>query len=80
MAAEYHLKGTLTFEEYLECQKILAAKRRMLLRGIVIVGGAVFLLLGVLGAGEESGSTRVILGAIFLFYGAVLSPILFRFR
>lgn len=80
MVAEYRLKGTLTFEEYLECHKILAAKRRISLRGVVILGGALFLLLGVLGRGEESGSTRVILGAIFLFYGAVLSPILFRFR
>ncbi len=39
MPDSYNIKGTLTFEEYLECHKILAAKRRFWIRVIITIYG-----------------------------------------
>ena len=39
MPDSYNVKGTLTFEEYLECHKILAAKRPFWIRVIITIYG-----------------------------------------
>ena len=39
MPDSYNIKGTLTFEEYLECHKILAAKRPFWIRVIITIYG-----------------------------------------
>ena len=39
MPDSYNIKGTLTFEGYLECHKILAAKRPFWIRVIITIYG-----------------------------------------
>lgn len=80
MPTEYKLKGTLTFEEYLECHKILAAKRRLWIRAIMIVYGASMLIYGVAFVSFRPDLALTIIGAILVVYGSVISPIQFRYR
>jgi hypothetical protein len=80
MAYAYNIKGTLTFEEYLECHKILAAKRRLWLRGIITIYGIGILTYGLFVAQSKPDSTFTIIGVIMMTYGIVISPIQFRYR
>src|SRR6187401_2670909 len=80
MPAEYNLKGTVTFDEYLECHKILAAKRRMWIRSIIIVYGAGMLIYGMAFAPSKPDPAFTIIGALFVVYGFVISPIQFQYR
>ena len=78
--AEYRLKGTVTFAEYLECHKILAAKRRMWIRSIITLYGAGMLIYGVGHLASSLGITFTLIGALFIAYGFFISPIQFRYR
>ena len=80
MPAENNLKGTVTFDEYLECHKILAAKRRMWIRSIITVYGAGMLIYGMAFAPSKPDLTFTIIGTLFVVYGFVISPIQFRYR
>lgn len=80
MEAAYNLKGTMTFEEYLECHKLLAARRRGWLRGILTLYGAGMLAYGLFGVASKPDFTFAIIGAIIVAYGIVISPIQFRYR
>jgi len=78
MPQEHRFHGKLTFEEYLECHRILAAKRRIILRTIVIFGGLFFLIKGV--AGDPGDPTRIGIGIAALVYATIISPLQFRYR
>ncbi len=80
MAEAYNIKGTLTFEEYLECHKILAARRRLWLRGIITTYGIGMLTYGLFVAPSKPDFTFTIIGAIMMTYGIVISPLQFRYR
>ncbi len=80
MPAEYNLKGTVTFDEYLECHKILAAKRRMWIRTIITIYGAGMLIYGMGFAPSRPDLMFTIIGALLVFYGFVISSIQFRYR
>lgn len=80
MPPEYNLKGTLTFEEYLECHKILAVQRRLWIRSIITIYGTGTLIYGLAFAPTGPDLTFTIIGALFVVYGFVISPILFRYR
>jgi len=80
MADAYNINGTLTFEEYLECHKILAAKRRLWIRGIITIYGIGMLIYGILFAPSKPDITFAVIGAIMIAYGIVISPIQFRYR
>jgi hypothetical protein len=80
MADASNIKGTVTFEEYLECHKILAVKRRLWIRGIITIYGAGMLIYGILFAPSKPDITFAIIGAIMIAYGIVISPIQFRYR
>jgi len=80
MTNGYKINGTVTFEEYLECHKVLAAKRRLWIRGIITVYGAGMLVFGMFVTPSKPDLTFVIFGAIMIAYGFILSPIQFRVR
>ena len=80
MAKSYHIVGALTFSEYLECHKILAAKRRLWLRGIITIYGAGMLTYWFFFTQPKSDIIFAIIGAILIAYGIVISPIQFRYR
>jgi len=80
MASEYNIKGTVTFEEYLECRKILAAKRRPWIRAIIISYGAGILIYATAFSVSKPDVTFILIGALLVLYGIVISPILFRYR
>ena len=80
MTTEYHLKGCLAFDEYLECHEILAAKRRLWIRGIITVYGAGMAIYGMVFAPSPPDVALTMIGAFFVAYGFVLSPIQFRYR
>ena len=71
---EYRFVGTLAFEEYLEGHEIMAARRRLLLRGVFLIYGIVIIAL-------HRGHIRfTIAGAALILYATVVSPALFRYR
>lgn len=80
MATEYTFKGELTFEEYLECHKLLAAQRRLTLRIIITLCGTGMLLSSLLSPGGPNDKAITLYGVLFLLYGLVISPIQFRMR
>lgn len=80
MPANYRINGTLAFEEYLEGHKILAAKRRLWIRGIVTIYGAGILFYGMLFAPSKPDWTFASLGAVLVVYGIIISPVQFRYR
>lgn len=80
MSSAYNIKGTMTFVEYLECHKILAAKRRLWIRGIIIIYGMGMLIYGTPFAPSKPDFTSAIIGSIMIAYGLVISPIQFRYR
>ena len=80
MASEYNIKGAVTFEEYLECHKILAAKRRVWIRALVAVYGLWVVIYGSLFAAARPEFIFVIPGLILIVYSLVISPIQFRYR
>jgi hypothetical protein len=80
MTTEYNLKGCLTFGGYLECHKILAAKRRLWIRSIVILYGVGMVVYGLIIAPSGPDFTLTTIAAIFLAYGLIISPIQFRYR
>jgi YcxB-like protein len=80
MPNSYNIKGTLTFEEYLECHKILAAKRRFWIRGIITIYGIGMLIYGLFIAPSKPDSIFAAIGVIMLAYGIMISPIQFRYR
>ncbi len=80
MPCQYSINGTVTFDEYLECHKILAAKRRFWVRGIISIYGVGALIYGMFMAGPSPSMPLIIIGAFFAVYGIFISPIQFRFR
>ncbi|MEX2579555.1 MAG: hypothetical protein WD342_10910 [Verrucomicrobiales bacterium] len=80
MASEYNIKGSVTFEEYLECHKVLAVKRRLWIRGIITIYGIGMVIYAILFAPSKPDFTFAIIGAILIAYGIVISPIQFRCR
>ena len=80
MPDSYNIKGTLTFEEYLECHKILAAKRRFWIRGIITIYGIGMLIYGLFVSASKPDSIFAAIGVIMLAYGIMISPIQFRYR
>lgn len=80
MTTQYNLKGTLTFGEYLEGHKILAAKRRLWIRSIITVYGAGMVIYGMTFAPSKPDFTLTIIGALFVVYGLIISPIQFQYR
>ncbi len=80
MPNKYTLNGTLTFDEYLECHRILAAKRRFWVRGIITLYGIGALIYGLFIAPSNPSIPVIIIGAFFALYGVFFSPIQFRFR
>lgn len=80
MPTEYNIKGTLIFNEYLECHRILAAKRRLWIRSIITVYGIVMVIYGIIFAPSKPDITFTVIGAIFVVYGFIISPIQFQYR
>ena len=80
MPHQYAINGTVTFDEYLECHKILAAKRRLWVRSIITIYGVGALIYGMFLAGSSPSISLIIIGAFFVMYGTFISPIQFRFR
>jgi len=80
MPTQYAINGTVTFDEYLECHKILAAKRRLWVRSIITIYGFGALIYGMFIAGARPSMSLIIIGAFFAVYGIFISPIQFRFR
>lgn len=80
MGSQYDIKGGVSFDEYLECHKILAAKRRLWIRSIIFVYGAAMLIYGIFFAASNPDFTFALIGAILIAYGLVVSPIQFRYR
>lgn len=80
MSVEYNLKGALTFDEYLECHKILAAKRRLWIRGIIALYGGGTVIFGVFFSASKPDPVVAIIGSVCLLYAIFISPIQFRYR
>lgn len=80
MPAEYQITGTVNFDEYLEGHKIMAAKRRLWIRGICVLYGVGIVIYGSLYAPVKTNITLPLVAAIIIAYGIVISPILFRYR
>lgn len=80
MPSQYNIKGVVSFEEYLECHKILAAKRRFWIRGIILGYGTAVLIYGIYFAAPKPDFTFAIIGAILIAQGLVVSPLMFRHR
>lgn len=80
MASQYDIKGTLSFDEYLECHKILSAKRRLWVRGALFVYGAASLSYGIFFAASKLNLVFAIVGATLIAYASVVSSIQFRYR
>jgi hypothetical protein len=80
MQNEYNLNGAVTFDEYLECHKILAAKRRFWIRTVFTTYGLGVLIYAFLFAKLPPDLTFTAIGALFLVYGIAISPIQFRYR
>jgi len=80
MQNEYNLKGAVTFDEYLECHKILAAKRRSWIRGVLIAYGIGMLIYGFLFVESRPDLIFTPIGVLLLVYGIAISPIQFRYR
>lgn len=76
----YKINGTVTFEEYLECHKVLAVKRRLWIRGLAIAYGVGLLIYGTLFASQNPSFAFAIFGVLLIAYGVVFSPIQFRYR
>jgi hypothetical protein len=80
MRTDYNLKGTLTFAEYLECHKILAAKRRLWIRSLITVYGFGMVFYGIFFAPSKPDFTFTVFGAMLVVYGLIISPIQFKYR
>jgi hypothetical protein len=80
MSEQYTINGTLNFDEYLECHKILAEKRRLWARSIITLYGIGAILYGTFITESGPSLPIIIIGAIFATYGICISPIQFRFR
>jgi len=78
MSAEYRFHGKLTFEEYLQVHRILTAKRRIIVRGLVILLGAIYIIMGV--AGNPANTLLMGVGILAIASALLLSPIQFRYR
>ncbi|MGY8640924.1 MAG: YcxB family protein [Verrucomicrobiales bacterium] len=76
MSPEFKFSGKTTFEEYLECHKVIASKRRLLLRSFLIIYGAGATFYGIQTASIIFGA----LGVFALAYGLLISPIHFKSR
>lgn len=70
----------MTFDEYLECHKILAAKRRIWVRSIIVVYAIGILIYGLFISASSPSLPLIIIGAFFAVYGIFISPIQFRYR
>jgi hypothetical protein len=80
MPDDYTFIGTVTFDEYLECHKILAAKRRFWIRSIVTIYGIGAFVYGLLVATSSPNISLMTIGGFFAMYGIFISPVQFRFR
>ena len=80
MAAEYTFSGELKFEEYLECHKILASRRRIALRTVLTLSGLGMILSTLLSASQKEDKIILIYGVLFILYALVISPLQFRWR
>jgi hypothetical protein len=74
MQKEFTFAGTMTFEEYLECHTILAAKRRWLFRGFTLIVGAAMIVF------SSYDLKRVSFGTFLIVYAVVISPFQFKVR
>ncbi|MGJ8725073.1 MAG: YcxB family protein [Roseibacillus sp.] len=74
------IKGTLNFKEYLECHKILAAKRRHWLRSIYALIGLAALIYAFFVSESRPEWALVLFGGFFLLYATLISPIQFAYR
>ncbi|MCP3962658.1 MAG: hypothetical protein GY719_32870 [bacterium] len=71
----------MTFDEYLESHRALAARRRWWIRSIFLLYGAFMVVYGAFFAGSSSQATLiVVMGGIFVAYALVISPAQFRYR
>jgi hypothetical protein len=80
MPPQYSITGTVTFDEYLECHKILAAKRRLWVRSIIMIYGVGAIIYGMFIIVPSPSVPLIIIGALFAMYGVFISPLQFRFR
>ena len=80
MPDTYSIKGALTFPEYLECHKILAAKRRLWIRGVLLVIAAGLLVYGALQSPTIPDPAYILPAIILPLSAFVISPHLFRRR
>lgn len=80
MPRQYSIAGTVTFEEYLECHKILAAKRRWWIRSIITIYGVGAIIYGMFMVSASPSVPLIIIGAFFTVYGLFISPLQFRLR
>lgn len=78
MSAEHRFQGKLTFEEYLQVHRILTAKRRIIVRGLLILGGAIYLILGL--AENPTDPIRMGIGIAAIACALLISPLQFRYR
>lgn len=78
MPPEYRLTGKLTFDEYHECHRILAARRRLILRAITLLIGTMFFINGAMQ--DPADPIGIGIGIAAFLYVLVLSPLQFRYR
>jgi len=81
MPEPYLFKGAVTFEEYLECHKLLAAKRRRWMMVVrVLLGVAIIVWWVVVAAPPFLKALMIFLGVFLVFHGLFLSRLQFRRR
>lgn len=80
MPKTYLFHGIVTFDEYLECHKVLAKTRRAWARVAILVYGLGLWFYGTALATSRPVWVLIIVGALAMVYGVFLMPLYFRYR
>jgi len=76
----YTLRGTIIFEEYLECHKALAHKRRLFVKIFLLVYGFGFMSYGILSNDTSLFIASIIILMLCLLYILIVSSFQFKVR
>ena len=81
MPRKFTFAGKLSFDEYHECHKGLAHKRRLWLRSLITIAGLALIVYGLLfSQTRRPDLVWIIPGVIWILYAAFVSPWQFRIR
>ncbi len=80
MERRFHISGKVTFEEYLECHKVMAAKRRWWIRGFILAYGIGVLVFQQFRWPDAGWNMLSAVGVLAITYAIGISPILFHHR